>query len=55
MKVLVTLLGFLMIPVLVTIAHGDEPQIEQFSDAQHPGMLAWKIDYLAHHNLRAKR
>jgi hypothetical protein len=45
MKVLITSLGFLTIPVLVTIAHGDEPKIAQFSDAKHPAMLAWKIDY----------
>ena len=46
MKVFITLLGSLTISVLVTIARGDEPQIEQFSDAKHPGMLAWKVDYV---------
>jgi hypothetical protein len=24
----------------------DEPQIQQFSDPKHPGMVAWKVDYV---------
>jgi hypothetical protein len=39
------LLAFLAIPVLVTIARGDEPQVQQFVDPKHPAMLAWKVDY----------
>ena len=32
--------------MLVTAAHGDEPQIRQYSDPNHPQMLAWKVDYV---------
>jgi hypothetical protein len=39
-------LALCAIPVLATIAHGDEPRIQQFADPKHPGMLAWKIDYV---------
>jgi hypothetical protein len=46
MKNIVSLLAFLTIPALATIARGDEPQIQQFADPKHPGMLAWKVDYV---------
>jgi hypothetical protein len=46
MKIFVTWLGFLMVPLLVTIARGDELQIQQYSDPKHPGMVAWKVDYV---------
>jgi hypothetical protein len=45
MKILIVLLGFLTIPALVTTTLADEPQIRQFSDPKHPGMVGWKIDY----------
>jgi hypothetical protein len=50
MKIIISLLAFLTIPVVVTIARGDEPQIQQFADPKHPGMLAWKIDYVLPEN-----
>ena len=46
MKHVIRLLVILTIPVAATIARGDEPQIQQFADPRHPGMLAWKIDYV---------
>jgi hypothetical protein len=46
MKILIILFGFVTIPGLLTTALADEPQIRQFSDPKHPGMLGWKIDYV---------
>ena len=46
MKALIIWLGFLIIPVPVSAARGDEPQIHRFSDPKHPDMLAWKVDYV---------
>jgi hypothetical protein len=44
MKTIIGLLGFVAIPLVATLARGDEPQIQHFADPRHPGMLAWKID-----------
>ena len=46
MKNIVSLLAFLTIRTLATIARGDELQIQQFADPKHPGMLAWKVDHV---------
>jgi len=45
-RLILRLVAFLTIPLVVTIARGDEPQIQQFDDPKHPGMLAWKVDYV---------
>jgi hypothetical protein len=39
-------LALFAISVLAIIARGDEPQVQQFADPKHPGMLAWKVDYV---------
>jgi hypothetical protein len=46
MKIAIIWLWLLTIPVLVTAAYGDELQVQQFSDPNHPKMLAWKVDYV---------
>lgn len=40
------LIAFLTMTVSLTTARADEPQIQQFTGPKHPGMLAWKIDYV---------
>jgi hypothetical protein len=54
MKIATIWLWLLTIPVLVTIARADEPQIQQFSDPKHPGMAAWKVDYVLPEDKKAE-
>jgi hypothetical protein len=46
MNKIISVLAFLTISVAATLARGDEPQIQQFADPKHTGMLAWKVDYV---------